>query len=697
MDPDGTIYERSAILKWISENPSAAILQASDLVSVASDDSSDDQDSPRLLEVTLQRDQNLALVEIQAPQDGPQKRTTVVLVIDVSYSMDDAATMYKDSEGAAGLSILDVVKHSTRVVMDSLTDEMHQLAIVSYADSAQTVVPLQPMNAVHRQQAWEAVNSLTTRGSTNLWGGLVHALDLLQVDNDNVLSNAQVWLLTDGLPNIHPPRGELASLSRYLDSHPDMMDCTVSTFGFGFQLDSPLLKQIAETTQGYFGFIPDSSFVGTVFINAVSNLLSTAVSGAKLSLEAPSGTNIECLSGQSFVKTDWGADVTLPSLIYGQTMQLLFKVEGEENSLVASVRTTTGTPVSCQEHPIDDASFRMARARSILIGFIETAEVALRKEKTCGNGYSRSTTIAPDALVNTQKMLQAAQEHMASLVPLDNPISKDLHGQVTEAYSRLDWYKRWGGHYVNSLLRAHILQQCSNFKDPGVQIYATPVFNGFRDRGEAMFCKLPPPKPSRKRDTRLPALRSMSSYYDSRAPCFASGRVLLEDGSRRSVEAVEAGSVVMTSSGLPAKVVCVIATRCDDGVEALVELEEGVVVTPWHPVRKRNSSSPFQFPAQLGAPRLRECETVYSFVLQAGATDMIVGDYEAVTLGHGIRNDPTAAHAYLGSKHVVDDLSRMVGWEEGRIELDANPAVRDPETHRIVKFRQFRDGKRIKE
>ena len=48
----------------------------------------------------------------------------------------------------------------------------------------------------------------------------------------------------------------------------------------------------------------------------------------------------------------------------------------------------------------------------------------------------------------------------------------DMEGQVMEAISRGDYYQKWGKHYLPSLARAHQLQQCSNFKDPGVQVSA---------------------------------------------------------------------------------------------------------------------------------------------------------------------------------------------------------------------------------
>lgn len=74
---------------------------------------------------------------------------------------------------------------------------------------------------------------------------------------------------------------------------------------------------------------------------------------------------------------------------------------------------------------------------------------------------------------------------------------EDLEGQVTEALSRDDWFNRWGRHYLPSLARAHQLQQCNNFKDPGVQGYGGELFAGLRDEADDLFVSLPPPKPSR--------------------------------------------------------------------------------------------------------------------------------------------------------------------------------------------------------
>jgi len=52
-------------------------------------------------------------------------------------------------------------------------------------------------------------------------------------------------------------------------------------------------------------------------------------------------------------------------------------------------------------------------------------------------------------------------------------VERDLSDQVLPAIVRSEWYSRWGSHYILSLLRAHVLERCHNFKDESVQPYAS--------------------------------------------------------------------------------------------------------------------------------------------------------------------------------------------------------------------------------
>jgi len=95
-------------------------------------------------------------------------------------------------------------------------------------------------------------------------------------------------LFTDGVPNISPPRGEVDALKRIINKK--KLTCPIHTFGFGYDLNSHLLYEIAKLSNGMMGFIPDASMIGTILINAISNILTTAAVDVKFNLDLPKDT-----------------------------------------------------------------------------------------------------------------------------------------------------------------------------------------------------------------------------------------------------------------------------------------------------------------------------------------------------------------------------------------------------------------------
>merc|ERR1719461_1036649 len=107
----------------------------------------------------------------------------------------------------------------------------------------------------------------------------------------------------------------------------------------------------------------------------------------------------------------------------------------------------------------------------------------------------------------------------STVTPLSSVSSlrADATGQATEAISREDWFKKWGGHYLPSLMFAHKMQQCNNFKDPGVQGYGGMLFRTMREKADDKFNSLPAPKASGARHSTLSVASqpaSMASYND---------------------------------------------------------------------------------------------------------------------------------------------------------------------------------------
>ena len=171
------------------------------------------------------------LVELDAGKASERTGVDVVCVIDISGSMQTEAST-SDGGESNGLSILDIVKHAVATVIQTLGPN-DRIALVSYSSTARIELELTATNEAGQKLADTKLRSLHTEGSTNLWDGLLKGMDVLRAkDRDGRIPT--VFLLTDGQPNVQPPRGHLQMLQRYNDEH--SVNYTINTFGFGYSL-----------------------------------------------------------------------------------------------------------------------------------------------------------------------------------------------------------------------------------------------------------------------------------------------------------------------------------------------------------------------------------------------------------------------------------------------------------------------------
>lgn len=116
--------------------------------------------------------------------------------------------------------------------------------------------------------------------------------------------NTFVVVLSDGEPNNHPPEGELKALETHLKEHP--LTCNLSMFGYGYNLNTQLLTSITELGGGCYGFIPDCSMVGTIFVNFLSHALASFTSLMTVEAKLKSGKLVS-LNGNNSEKVLIGA------------------------------------------------------------------------------------------------------------------------------------------------------------------------------------------------------------------------------------------------------------------------------------------------------------------------------------------------------------------------------------------------------
>lgn len=479
------------------------------------------------------------LVSINPPAGSGRSPCDFCCVVDISRSMGNMA-MVQDESGAYvehGLMLLDVVRHALTTIIHVLAPA-DRLAIVAYNDKASTVVELTSMTEAGWAYAEDKMERLVPQGNTNTYLGLETGLQLL-ADGQQPGRHQHLLLLTDGIPNIAPPRGIVPQLKHFIkDKRGGRLGCTINTFGFGYDLDSQMLVDIANEGAGSYAFIPDAGFVGTVFVNAVTNLLVTVATNAVLRLEplvdggsgGVSLTKEAVVGGLSVKSAAGGLEVTLEPLQFGQTKDLLVRVPMAATAphtgpllragLVYRLRDGSERrdekTVSFEELPEAQPRNRDQLCR---LEFLTGVKKAMGRMELTRLEKAKKTVSEEDRLPEANELLDTTRQRLADLLAQSwfqdgsrtaeviqeediseaaiKLVQEDLDGQVTEAFSRLDWYKKWGGHFLHSLLCAHRSQQCNNFKDPGVQTYGGELFRRLRDAADEVFVALDPPRPGR--------------------------------------------------------------------------------------------------------------------------------------------------------------------------------------------------------
>ena len=636
--PDGHTYERAAITKALLGNGLSPITRIPmkieeaitdytmlSLVAKVSDESTtsttgeqkfDPAEMAEKDKITgkMEKNGNSTIITLQTKDDGETHSKSVVFVIDISGSMD---TEILNGDERDGFNILDIVKHAGLVCIESLRPN-DSVSIIAYSSSAFITLPMTRMSQSGKIIAKNALKSLEPRGSTNIWAGLKLALE--QLDDYGT-----IMLLTDGCPNIRPPRGEHAMLRKELDNHCDIV---INTFGFGYNLDSTLLRELSDETFGSYSFIPTVGEVGTVFVHAMSDLRTCLLQKTKIAIETEGTIQMPNLE-----KTSWGYFLHIGQLQKGYPMQIEIECTSDCVFSILDVELETISDES------DSISIQSQKMGAIIMKCHYLAEFSEGR-----------------ALEYLETMINRLQHKKSYLA--------DLNGQVRKAIESKN-YKKWGRHYLPSLANAYKYQKCNNFLDIGIQQFCGETFEKVRSDLDTLFNTLPPPKPTHRekmvsdciRMGRIPSvsLRDLSSYNDRSGPCFAGHcRVTMADGSQKRCDQIIKGDSVATSNDGHSEVVCVVETK----VEGVSMIQYGeLVITKWHPLKKNGR---WVFPNNLNQNVIQYEGKIYSFLLlnKQGnyAKDLFIENEVCIAFGHGIQNDDVATHPFYGSMAVVDEL-----------------------------------------
>ena len=506
MAADGQTYERAAITQWLRSNNtspySGAFLTNKELTTNwAIKQMMEAYNNPPVVvasvvgvsnplhKITITQNiitsdnhkKYLGIKLVCDPIINPTSRKPVIIigVIDVSGSMSERATPYNHDGENDGFSRLDLVKHSMTTIHKSLQPG-DRIAIIAFSTEARLVLDITEVS-MNDSLITSRIASLVPNGSTNIWAGLKMSIDLAN-HQDTARNNISIMLLTDGVANINPPRGILPTFETYFKSM--LGKFSIHTFAYGYDVDSALVSQIAAMSQGVFGYIPDGTMVGTVFINTMSSILSTVYNDVMIELKRQ-GT----ASGQL-------EKIYLGSILQDQTRTLLIPYE-----------SATGVPEYLNlyyNHGLNSIE-QCSSAREIASPFADNTIInMIVKDELTKFLLSCSSLIeyTPESVFR----LEAFISRFVSYSSDENPFIRDVitdccdedpnKGQIGKSIANKKWFIKWGHHYLKSIASAYRQEWCLNFKDLSPQHFTSSTFETLRANIENIFIMIAAPIPS---------------------------------------------------------------------------------------------------------------------------------------------------------------------------------------------------------
>ena len=537
---------------------------------------------------------------------------------------------------------MDLAKHTINSIGAMLGPD-DSLAVVSFSTAAKIVLEPTRMDDAGKGKLKAVLQTVQPDAMTNIDAAI---RTMMSIANRPEMKGRAIFgaLLTDGAETVVPsPSGTVKALSRTVMTNPWIF----STFGFGYDLNSVLLTQLAEmplSGGGSFGFIPDLTMIGTVFINWVANAMMTGTRDAIIQYSVNSGSPVSIHTGP---------------LAIGQPRDYLVQIPAG-----ASVKVFAA---GAEIVPMASATPDYPLALTMYIAAMEQAIAVAEAGRTDG---------AFPILEKVIRRFADSTDPRVKALLLDIESADPSEGQIGMAPR---YWKRWGGHYMRSYRRAQQIQRRLNFKDPGSLIYGgdeTSLFGQCVAKGEELFMTLEPPQPTGasrgygSSSSAAPAYDPayLSAYLRTNSQAAQSGGcfhpetpVIMADNSVKQIQSLSPGDQVWTPHGA-ASVIALVTVGHGSATSVMMSKVGDCILTPYHPYL--NEVLHWVLGADTVGQESYPTSTVYNLVLDKFHIIKTPGGIRACTLAHGFTEN-VIAHPFFGTQAVVEDLKKCSGWSVG--------------------------------
>ena len=501
------------------------------------------------------------------------------------------------------------------------------MALITFSGKAKLVLEPTNVDNMGKNIIFYEIKKMYPDGCTNIWDAL--RLGLIEAQKYRNY-NTSLILFTDGEPNENPPMGIVPSLKENISDIKNI-NFTISTFAFGYNVDSILMEEISKIGNGIYGYCPDCTMVGTIFTNFMANIMNTI----------ESTVTIDIKNKYLQKKFEIGGLYSGISRHLGFTMkkddfkntQIKLYLGKEEKNLIENIDYTQ------KNSEIMNQYYRFK-----LIELIENNLETKDHKKTLNEVKNLFDSINKE---------QNKTEFMKNL--LIDLINKDAnHGQVEKAFSK-EYFEKWGLNYLLSFLRFHVMEQCGNFKDQSLKIYASEDFENLRKTGNKIFINLPPPENDCGGE-QISKANFVNICYNYHGGCFnGDALVELKDG-KKKVKNLRKGDILKNG----AVVECLVENKINRE-EKVVSINDALF-SLYHPIEINGE---WVFPCQHFKVIKKYISSWYNLVLK-NKHEVVLNGVKAITLGHN-RTEGILKHPYFGTEKVINALKKYNSYNTGFI------------------------------
>ena len=568
-------------------------------------------------------------LSIKAPECVERRPISIVAVIDISGSM---GTSVGRAEGSKAFTRLDLVKHVLNVLITSLNKDDY-LSLIAFSDETEIILEISEMDEENKSLAKSRVNELTPTNGTCTTKAIKQAFNVVENSPQNYINS--ILLLTDGVDT----DGE-EYLRNEFDKIFKQRDVQFNAFGFSSDIWSHLLQELALKGNGIFGYIPDQTMIGTIFINFLANTMLTYDQGIYYEIDS----NYELVNSNQQMKF---------TINFGQTKNFLLRKKRAYLEKPPSMKIWKDIRSVVEFVPkeiIKNVDLKKEIARNKIIQFCLDTKLP----SIAAKDYEESHELRPVEFQCEFKQL--------------NP--QDLNQKQLKL--SLSYWNTWGAHYIRSFLFSHLYELCLNFKAPSMQLYKTEKFETIAEELTDLFCSISPPEPTGYvycyDNIAGSSALNMNDLMNPNGGCILETcRVKTDTGIYIPIGDLRKGQILWNG----AKVVCLVKFLYK---KPLIKIGR-LAITGYHPIYFKNK---WVFPIDLLSDKTVSASVINSqndslqmyvcnVVLDKEHTIDVEG-VKCITLAHGI-NDGILEHPYYGTNAVLEELSMFKGWEEGNIKI----------------------------